>query len=298
MRLVLGTARAMVESATALSESVSRTLEQVEVLQGEPDPDAPPGRPFDVREYQQTSESITETVREINTLLESTNGVLASSGWIETQAEAEAFVGRLQRQVTRTALWISGALGASIFLSLSGVLLVQRMLRPLGDACRRARGVTPVGASASVLVNLATSGPFRVETRNAGAPQVARLTRTLAPRANRSDSTCTAARVTERRRSMRCTRRTPLSERKMEAPRVPEIQSAVRVTCRCRRPTKASASAWVSIHPDEARTPLVPSSSVLISRTVSVIDRSSAGTRGRRRDDPAVHPDPAPPGGP
>jgi hypothetical protein len=117
-----------------LSDSVGRTLERVKQLQGEPDPNAPPGRPFDIREYRDVTEKAGEAVRELNALLKTTDAALAPDAWGKHQRQFEELANGLERRVFRVVLWSALALAAAIFVSLSAVVLLHRWLRPTATA--------------------------------------------------------------------------------------------------------------------------------------------------------------------
>jgi hypothetical protein len=134
IRGMVGDAKGAVESATALSDSVGRTLERVKQLQGEPDPNAPPGRPFDIREYRDVTEKAGEAVRELNALLKTTDAALAPDAWGKHQRQFEELANGLERRVFRVVLWSALALAAAIFVSLSAVVLLHRWLRPTATA--------------------------------------------------------------------------------------------------------------------------------------------------------------------
>ncbi|MHC4415578.1 MAG: hypothetical protein ACYS0G_09870 [Planctomycetota bacterium] len=100
LRGLLGELRQIIESTTALSASLTTTIESTERLRagfsrppGEPRRE---GRPFDVADYRATAEATTATVEELNRLIVSLTELMASPDWEERNSQLAAATDRAQ----------------------------------------------------------------------------------------------------------------------------------------------------------------------------------------------------------
>jgi hypothetical protein len=134
----MGDMKTTAESMTALSSTMTETVETTDRFfagfRREPGAPPPPERrPFDITEYQASAETLTETLREINTLVGSLDVLLASPAWDDrsTQIQTAAAEGEagLERLIDR--LFVRGLIVVLVLVaaSLVAMILFRLMFR-------------------------------------------------------------------------------------------------------------------------------------------------------------------------
>jgi hypothetical protein len=138
LRGLMGDMKTTAESMTALSSTMTETVETTDRFfagfRREPGAPPPPERrPFDITEYQASAETLTETLREINTLVGSLDVLLASPAWDDrsTQIQTAAAEGEagLERLIDR--LFVRGLIVVLVLVaaSLVAMILFRLMFR-------------------------------------------------------------------------------------------------------------------------------------------------------------------------
>lgn len=127
-KAVLAELRTTIEAADKLSASVKGVLVEVKALSGDgkdAGPADPPARPFDIREYQQTIESATGSLKELNAAVQSAKELVDSPKWQERERAIRELTNDVGRIGTRLVVYASIGLGLALFLGISGAFIVR-----------------------------------------------------------------------------------------------------------------------------------------------------------------------------
>ncbi len=140
---VLAELKGTIQAADALSVSVKGVLVEVKALSGDKagSSEAPPGRPFDIREYQQAIESATGTLRELNTAVHSARELVDSPQWRERERTIRSLTQDVRVVAVRLIVYASIGLALALFAGMSGAFAVRRWLAQ-GRAVRDSTPVT------------------------------------------------------------------------------------------------------------------------------------------------------------
>ncbi|MFN3166182.1 MAG: hypothetical protein ACE37H_03860 [Phycisphaeraceae bacterium] len=115
-RAVLPESESALKQLDTTSATLNETVKSVDALlkQLEPDPDEPPGRPFDITEYTQAAQELGKTVEQLNTLVNN----------IDETAEPTRLDATLQRVEGRASalIWQAGFVAVAV-----GLLLILAM---------------------------------------------------------------------------------------------------------------------------------------------------------------------------
>lgn len=146
----LVTAEGTLGAVERLAGTSERLLEKVAAMQGppkEPDPSAPPAKPFDIAEYERTLVQATAALAEANALLARGESLAASpsvKGLIdEVTAATEERIAGLEASLTRLVV-LAASLGAALLVLAFALAFVHRRLSAGGR-----RGAASEGAASA-----------------------------------------------------------------------------------------------------------------------------------------------------
>lgn len=125
---VLAELRETIQAADALSASVREVLVEVKALSDDEGASGPPGRPFDIREYQEAIVAATGTLRELNTAVQSAKELVDSPRWEEREQAIRALTADVHGRAVRLIVYASVGLALALFAGISGALGVRSVL--------------------------------------------------------------------------------------------------------------------------------------------------------------------------
>lgn len=127
---VLADVRSTITAADQLSQSVHGAVEAISAMMA-PTPGAPsaqPGRPFDIREYQQTLASASGTLRELKDVVQGATDLMTSPKWAERERMLKSAADDLEHRARKIVVIAAAAFGVALLLGLSGAFVVKRMV--------------------------------------------------------------------------------------------------------------------------------------------------------------------------
>jgi len=129
-KAVLTELRGTIQAADELSKSVRGVLVEVKSLTGDERAEAggPPGRPFDIREYQETIVSATGTLKELNGAVQSAKELVDSPKWQEREQTIRTLTADVHGRAVTLIVYASVGLALALFTGMSGAFVVRRWL--------------------------------------------------------------------------------------------------------------------------------------------------------------------------